>query len=802
VYIGVGTSFRWLHQEGDDAVVRTSYFTILTAIALLGVLAGSSGAAAGDTTRISVDTSGAEANGESYGIISSDGRYVAFDSYASNLVAGDANGESDVFVRDLQTGTTELVSGDDSGNPSNFASYGPSMSADGRYVVFTSQSTNLVADDDTKAEPDGFVAPDAFVHDRDTGTTERVSVDGSGTGANGWSYGTFVSDDGRYVAFYSTGSNLVQGDTNGTFDAFVRDRELKTTERVSVDGSGTGANSSSYSPSMSADGRYVAFDSYASNLVEGDTNGHPDVFVRDRELKTTEWVSMGGSGAQGDYYSWNARISADGRYVAFDSGSSNLVAGDSNDTGDVFVHDRDTGTTERVSVPRCGPQGNGDSQGSYISADGRYVTFTSSASNLVGGDTNGVYDSFVRDRDTGTTERVSVDGSGVQGNGDSYGTSISSDGRYVAFDSGSSNLVGGDTNGVFDVFVHERDTPPSNDCIAPSTTVSATTTSGAVYKAGMWTNEDVKATFSAKDNDGGSGIMDIRYSATGAQNITEASYDSQNPPLINTEGTTTLRYYATDNAGNKEYPKTFTVKLDKSAPTVTGTIPTRDQNGVASNINPSATFSEKMDPTSITNSSFTLTKQGGSTIGASVAYDTSTNKATLTPNAALDPNATYTATIKSGSGGAKDAAGNPLAQDYTWSFTTAPPPETTAPTVVSTTPSSGQTGVARNTNLVAKFSERMEPTSTITSFKLNKCSSTACKSTSEVTDVGVTLSSDGITATLDPFPKSPTTLLESKTTYKAIVTTGAKDVASNALDQYPSTSGNQQKEWTFTTGSK
>jgi Tol biopolymer transport system component len=685
---------------------------MLTAIALLGVLAGSSVASPGDTTRVNVDSSGTqEANGNTYDTpsISADGRYAAFQSTASNLVADDTNNQWDIFVRDRDTDddgvfdeegyvSTERVSVDSSETQSNSWSFDPSISADGRFVAFGSNGSNLV-EGDTGSR-------DVFVRDRQEGTTEAVTLNNGGLDPNGPP--PSINADGRFVTFTSLSPDLVTDDTNNVADIFVHDRELGTTERVNKSSDGTQANDGSDNTSwfvveessISADGRFVAFRSWASNLAandseEGAVSG--DIFVRDRDTDddgvfdeegyvSTEMVSLSYPFPEwhANDYSFAPSISADGRFVSFSSRASDLVADDTNSVADVFVRDLQEGTTSRVSVNYDGTQVNDGGiydQGSEypsISADGRYVAFQSAGSVLAAGDTTGAGGLFMRDRDADAdgvfdeegaayTQRLSRGGS----------SSISADGTYVAFLSTASDLVTGDTNGLTDVFVHERAAPPSNDYRPPSTTASATATGDAPYTSDTWTNQDVKVTLSAEDNEGGSGIKDIRYSATGAQSIPETVYDdSQSPLVINTDGTTKISYYATDNASNKESPKTFTVKLDKSAPTVTNTTPARGQTGVASNTNLTATFSEKMDPasiTNITNSSLTLTNQDGSTIEASVAYDTATNKATLTPNAALDPNATYTATIKSGISGAKDTVGNPLAQDYSWTFTTAAP---------------------------------------------------------------------------------------------------------------------------------
>jgi Tol biopolymer transport system component len=237
-----------------------------------------------------------------------------------------------------------------------------------------------------------------------------------------------------------------------------------TTARVSLGPNGVQGNdfSGSYGaiPALSADGRVVAFESEASNLVPGDTNGRQDVFVRDRQTGTTARVSRGRGGVQGNDDSFGAMLSADGRFVAFASDASNLVPGDTNGERDVFVRDRRTGTTERVSLGPNGRQGNADSDNPSLSSDGQFVAFYSYASNLVPGDTNGERDVFVRDRRTGTTERVNLGPNGVQGNdfSGSYGAIpvLSANGRFVAFDSSANNLVQDDTNGQADVFVHTR----------------------------------------------------------------------------------------------------------------------------------------------------------------------------------------------------------------------------------------------------------------------------------------------------------------------------------------------------------
>ena len=420
----------------------------------LWILASWAGSAAAQVTqRVNLSSSGNQARGDSEGSpVSADGRYVAFGSNAANLVPGDTNGLLDVFVRDRQTGTTERVSVDSSGAEANGKSglYGLSISGDGRFVAFVSEATNL-----SPGDMNGKL--DVFVRDRQLGLTECASVDPNGATGNGdsGSYGFAISADGRYVAFASSASNLVAGDTPA-LDVFVQDRQLGLTEIVSVNTTGGSANGQSYHPSISSDGHYVAFVSTASNLVQGDTNAHSDVFVRDRILGMIDLISVDSSGAQANGDNFVPSISADGRCVAFESDASNLVAGETNFLPDIFLHDRQIGTTERISVDSSGVQGLGFNVSPRISSDGRYVAFTSDASNLVPGDTNGDYDIFVRDRQLGTTERMSVDSSGMQANDFSGTPWISADGRFVTFYSLATNLVAGDTNAESDIFVRDR----------------------------------------------------------------------------------------------------------------------------------------------------------------------------------------------------------------------------------------------------------------------------------------------------------------------------------------------------------
>jgi Tol biopolymer transport system component len=272
-------------------------------------------------------------------------------------------------------------------------------------------------------------------------------------GWNGRSTAPSISADGSYVALVSAASDMVAGDSNGADDIFVYDELGGATGRVSVASSGAQANGASSQPAISADGRYVAFYSAASNLVSGDTNAVGDIFVHDRLAAATTRVSVDSAGAQANGASSQPAISANGRYVAFRSAASNLVSGDTNTRSDIFVYDRTTAATKRISVDSAGTQTNGSSHEPSLSSDGSVVAFHSTASNLVSGDTNGVVDVFVRSGTT--TTRVSLTSAGAQASGLSTSPSISANGSRVAFES-TAALASGDKNSGSDIYVRDR----------------------------------------------------------------------------------------------------------------------------------------------------------------------------------------------------------------------------------------------------------------------------------------------------------------------------------------------------------
>ncbi|MBL8860306.1 MAG: PD40 domain-containing protein [Planctomycetes bacterium] len=371
----------------------------------------------------------------------------------------------------------------------NAPSYSPVISALGGHVAFVSSASNLVPGDSN-----GLA--DVFLRDRNNYTTERVNVSSAGVQADGAPVSApALSQSGAFVAFDSTASSLVAGDTNGVADVFVRDVTAGTTTRVSLATSGAEGNGASYAPALSLDGRFVAFTSDATNFAHSITT--TQVYLHDRQTGTTQLVSRGLLGIGGNGASGGASVSADGRYVAFTSTSTDLVALDTNGKSDIFVRDMLLGTTVRASVATGGLQSNDDSPfAPTLTPDGSRVVFTSSSSNLVANDTNGTWDVFVHDLTLFSTVRVSVGAAGAQGNGPSgwmARSTITADGRYVAFGSRASNLVPGDNNGSDDAFVHDLQT---------QTTVAVSVTPSGLFKPGHSANVDQNSVVSQSSPNG------------------------------------------------------------------------------------------------------------------------------------------------------------------------------------------------------------------------------------------------------------------------------------------------------------
>jgi Tol biopolymer transport system component len=405
--------------------------------------------------RVNISTDGGQATQDGWGgghsgapAISADGRFVAFDSPARNLVAGDMNEDWDVFVHDMQTGRTERVSTGNKGQEGDRGSWMPVLSPDGRFILFSSHATNFVDDDKNKNR-------DVFLVDLQTKQLERVSVSTEGKEGPSSSWMPSVSSDGRFVAFYSYSDALIPSDKNGFGDILLCDRQQNTTTLISQGFNGQAADGESACPVITADGRYIAYSSFASNLVERDKNNGSDIFLYDRTTGRTELVSIAADGTQGNHSSYAPSISDDGRYVVFYSYASNLVAGDKNNEPDVFVRDRLANKTEMVSITSTRGQANGMSVQPAISANGRFVAFASLASNMVPGDLNGAFDVFVHDRQKHATICVSITPAGKTGNERSLQPAINADGSKVAFESFADNLVAGDRNGQADVFVRD-----------------------------------------------------------------------------------------------------------------------------------------------------------------------------------------------------------------------------------------------------------------------------------------------------------------------------------------------------------
>ncbi len=329
--------------------------------------------------------------------------------------------------------------------PADGPSYAPAASTDGSVVVYESAASNLVVDDGNGYE-------DIFVRDAGAGTTSLISVGPGGVEANNDSHSPVVSGDGSFIVYYSDASNLVTGDTNGHRDVFLFDTSTGTTSRVSVASGGAQADGNSSLPAVSADGSTIVFQSDATNLVPGDTNGASDVFAYDVATGTTTRVSVGPGGVEANGGSSGPSVTADGSAIVYESSASNLVPGDTNSVSDVFAYDVATGTTTRVSVGPGGVEANGESYYPVISADGSTIILISNASNLTSGADGSIYEVFAFDVATGTTSLVSVSPGGDQANGDSYYPAVSDDGSIAVYESNASNLVSGDNNGYVDVF--------------------------------------------------------------------------------------------------------------------------------------------------------------------------------------------------------------------------------------------------------------------------------------------------------------------------------------------------------------
>jgi Tol biopolymer transport system component len=580
---------------------------------LLGILFAGP-APAQSTELASISTDNVKANDDADGLrfhISADGRVVTFMSEATNLVAGDGNDLGDIFVRDRVAGTTTRVSIASDGAEANGKSSDPVLSGDGRFVAFSSFASNLV-EDDTNA------TWDVFVHDRESSTTERVSVDSFGAQASGRSFTPAISGDGRFVAFISRAADLVAEDTNRDEDVFVHDRLTGMTERVSVDSLGNQGDDDSFDPAISADGRFVVFDSFAANLVEGDDNNAVDIFIHDRLASTTERVSLHSDGGQADSDSFDPAISADGRFVAFDSFAANLVEEDDNGAWDAFVHDRETGTTARVSLAGDGTQADSNSFAPVPSASGRHIAFYSLAGNLVSDDANGTWDVFLHDRETGTTERLSIATDGQEADGVSADPAVSADGRFVSFISRATNLSASDGDTLKDLYVRDRgardNQPPIADA-GPDRAVEASSAAGASVRLDAGASSDPDA----DDN--------LTYAWSGPFGTAVGMTPTVALPM----GGSTVELSVTDKAGARDSDSAAYTVVDTTPPSLfvppdIQAVATGSQTEVEIG---EATATDLVDPAPIVTNDAPETFPPGTTLVAWTATDATGNSVTV-----------------------------------------------------------------------------------------------------------------------------------------------------------------------------
>jgi Tol biopolymer transport system component len=422
--------------------------SILCGVLACGLCAADLGP--GQATLVSYGNMGVQGDDGSYeGSPSNNGMIVAWYSSATNLVPSDGNAVDDVFVRDLRTGDTEIISVDENGDEGDSGSYYPQVSANGRWVVFYTDATNVA--------PDAAGSSQVVAYDRRNGTMVQVSASPFSEPANG---GCDIYDcrpmtaNGRWVVFYSSSSNLVDDDTNDANDVFIHDIAKGTTTRImGIDGEVDG---DCYYPSITPNGRWIIFSSNATNLVEDDDNNQRDVFLHDRKTGRTTLVSIAHDGAQGTGVSGNyaSAVSNNGKLVAFPAGSTNLVPSDGNGVVDMFLRDLRAGTTTRISVGPTGTEGDGFSGSAGITPNGRLVSYWTYAGNIIDPTDTIPYDQIVYDTKTGVSVRgLQALGGGEPGGGTyGYWAGISANGRWFVITCDGDDVDPDDDNGQWDVF--------------------------------------------------------------------------------------------------------------------------------------------------------------------------------------------------------------------------------------------------------------------------------------------------------------------------------------------------------------
>ncbi len=462
----------------------------ITTIGLLCASVASVSPSAAQVNHIaSVSTGGEFGDAESReSRVSADGRFVVFQSWASNLVAGDTNGLSDVFRRDLQLGTTWLVSQSMSGGGAAAGeSLAPDISGTGRYVVWASGAADIVPGDTNNRR-------DVFLRDMQTGLVERLSVTSAGAQVSGVSSAPRISPDGRWVVFWSQ-SGLLPSDQNGFHDVYRLDRTTGELALVSITAGGLQGNFWSFDGDVSDDGRYVTFLSEADNLAAGDVNFGADVFLKDMRTGELQRLSETANGTSGDGISDDPCVSGDGSTVTYTSFASDLIPGDTNGAPDAFAYDVASAMTERLNVRPDGTQSAlGANLSTSLSFDGRFVCFSSPAGDLVPGDTNGKFDIFLRDRSLQTTERINLSPAGAGLNDDSWWPHMTPDARIVTFTSDASDVLFGDTLGARQIYARDLSgTVGTSYC---DTTLNSTGQRGVITATGstLYLDNDVTLT--------------------------------------------------------------------------------------------------------------------------------------------------------------------------------------------------------------------------------------------------------------------------------------------------------------------
>lgn len=397
-------------------------------LALCLVFALPQSALAVTNTQLALSNSGSQANlvSDTGFEMTASGRYLAFGSDASYIVSGDTNGKRDVFVRDTVNGSTAMASVSSSGvegNDDSATLAKPVITNNGRYVLFSSKASNLATV--TGIPVGGSYDVGLYLHDMKTGSTTLIAAGYQNMSGTQSYVGDAMSEDARFIYYSMT-------PPAGQWHLYVLDRVLNTTTQIDTSVSGVSADigSDELAATTSCDGRFVAFHSSATNLVSGDTNGVHDIFLVDSMgTHTIKEITLGGNGD-----SVHPVVSCDGNYVLYNSDASNLVSGDTNSSDDVFLYDVANDSTERVSLDNGNAQFSQDSGDGSISADGRYVTFNSAIG------TTYTHEIYVHDRQTGDTTLVSQDSNNQMANQNSFNSRITADGRTIYYTSFADNL--------------------------------------------------------------------------------------------------------------------------------------------------------------------------------------------------------------------------------------------------------------------------------------------------------------------------------------------------------------------------